>query len=234
MIIKTRAIVLHPVKYGESSLIVTLYSEKHGRLSVIVSGVHSKKTRLPATFFQPLTLLEADIYLKKNREVHRLKEVSTISHYTSIPFSVTKSAVALFLADVLLHTLREEEQNLHLFDFLFHAFQLLDSKDEGVSNFHLLFLLHYSRFLGIFPGETVESQPGLFSDPVLARIPPEAASILKDLLKLSLSQAENVSMSPAIRHMLLDSLIRYFEQHLEGMGRIRSASVLSDLFRDST
>ncbi len=234
MLTKTRALVLHPVKYGESSLIVTLYTEKYGRLPVIVSGVHAKKTRFPATFFQPLTLLEADIYLKKNREVHRLREVSCLYQYGSIPFSVTKSAVVLFLADVLLHTLREEEQNAGLFDFLFHALQLLDSKDEGTANFHLLFLLHYSRFLGIFPGEVTGSETGYFEgDPVLGRLPQATTSLLRELMALPLSRSETIRIPSSERHILLDALIRYFQQHLEGMGKIRSATILTDLFRDS-
>src|SRR5512133_3092423 len=137
MLIKTRAIVLHHVKYGESSLIVTLYTERHGRMTCMVSGIRSKKTHLSLTFFQPLTLLEAEIYYRPNREVHRLKELSCPFHYTSIPFAITKSTISLFIAEILWLTLREEEANEELFNFLFHAFQLLDTKDEGVANFHL-------------------------------------------------------------------------------------------------
>jgi DNA repair protein RecO (recombination protein O) len=234
MLIKTRAIVLHHVKYGESSLIVTLYTEIHGRMTCMVSGIRSKKSHLSLTFFQPLTLLETEIYYKSNREIHRLKELSCPFHYTSIPFSITKSTISLFLAEIVWLTLREEEANEGLFNFLFHAFQLLDSKDEGVANFHLLFLIHYSRYLGIFPAD-LESVIDIsrFSDiQIFRKLPGETGRIFMEMTKTSLAQAEKISLNKASRLILLDALVKYYEQHLDGMGRIKSVAVLKEIFSD--
>jgi DNA repair protein RecO (recombination protein O) len=234
MLIKTRAIVLHYVKYGESSLIVTLYTERHGRMTCMVSGIRSKKPHLSLTFFQPLTLLETEIYYKSNREVHRLKELSCPFHYTSIPFSITKSTISLFLGEILWLTLREEEANEGLFNFLFHAFQLLDSKDEGVANFHLLFLIHYSRYLGIFPAglESTTDNYGFTNQKRFRNLPGETGRIFMEMLKTSLSQAENISLSKASRIILLDALVKYYEEHLDGMGKIKSVAVLKEIFSD--
>jgi DNA repair protein RecO (recombination protein O) len=234
MLIKTRAIVLHHVKYGESSLIVTLYTEQHGRMSCIVSGFRSKKSRLALPFFQPLTLLEAEIYYKANREVQRIKELACPFHYVSIPFSIIKSTISLFLAEVLWLTLREEEANAALFNFLFLGFQLLDSKEAGISNFHLLFLLHYSRYLGIFPAE-VDSAEDIdrFSDlHVFRNLPEEAGQAFAVMMRTSLAQAELIGLNKTNRAVLLDAMVIFFEQHLEGMGRIRSITVLKEIFRD--
>jgi DNA repair protein RecO (recombination protein O) len=235
MLIKTRAIVLHHVKYGESSLIVTLYTEKHGRMTCIVSGIRSKKTHLSLPFFQPLTLIEAEIYHKSNREVHRLKELSCPFHYTSIPFSITKSTISLFLSELLWLTLREEEANEKLFDFLFHAFQLLDSKDEGVANFHLLFLIHYSRYLGIFPAdpESVTDMSRFTDLKIFTNLPGETGRIFMEMLKTSLAEGEKISLNKAGRLLLLDALVKYYEEHLDGMGKIRSVAVLKEIFSDS-
>ncbi len=234
MLIKTRAIVLHHVKYGESSLIVTLYTERNGRMTCIVSGIRSKKTHLSLPFFQPLTLLEAEIYYKSNREIHRLKELSCPFHYTSIPFSITKSTITLFLAEILWLTLREEEANDRLFDFLFHAFQLLDSKDEGIANFHLLFLIHYSRYLGIFPAD-LESETDIsrFRDlKIFRNLPGDTGNIFLVMLKTSMAQAEKLNLNKASRLILLDALVKYYEEHLEGMGKIKSVNVLKEIFSD--
>jgi DNA repair protein RecO (recombination protein O) len=234
MLIKTRAIVLHHVKYGESSLIVTLYTERHGRMTCMVSGIRSKKTCISPIFFQPLTLLEADIYYKSNREVHRLKELSCPFHFTSIPFSITKSTISLFLAEILWLTLREEEANERLFDFLYHAFQLLDSKDEGVANFHLLFLIQYSRYLGIFPAHLGSSEDiTRFADlKIFRNLPGETGLIFTEMLNTSLAQAEKISLHKISRLILLDALVKYYEQHLDGMGRIKSVAVLKEIFSD--
>ena len=234
MLIKTRAIVLRHVKYGESSLIVTLYSERHGRITCMASGIRSKKTQFSLTFFQPLTLIEAEIYYKSNREVHRLKELSCPFHYTSIPFSITKSTITLFLAEILWLTLREEEPNKGLFDFLYHAFQLLDSKDEGVANFHLLFMIHFSRFLGIFPAD-LDSAADIsrFTElKIFKNLPGETGNIFMEMMKTSLAQAEKINLNKASRLILLDALVKYYQEHLEGMGRINSVTVLKEIFSD--
>jgi DNA repair protein RecO (recombination protein O) len=235
MLIKTRAIVLHHIKYGESSLIATLYTERNGRMTCMVSGVRSKKTRLPVTFFQPLTLLEAEIYYKSNRELHRIKEAACPFHYVSVPFSVIKSTIALFLDEILMLTLREEEANADLFNFLYHSFQLLDSKDEGIANFHLLFLLHYSCFLGIFPaGIASPSDISRLSDlQAFANLPVEAGNAIIQMITTSLSRAEQIVLSRSTRTVILDSLLKFYAEHLEGMGRIRSLPVLKEIFRDS-
>jgi DNA repair protein RecO (recombination protein O) len=200
----------------------------------MVSGMHSKKNNLSFTFFQPLTLLEAEIYYKSNREVQRLKELSCPFHFTSIPFSIIKSTISLFLAEVLWLTLREEEANEELFNFLYHAFQLLDSKDAGVANFHLLFLIHYSRYLGIFPAD-LESASDInrFNDlKIFSNLPGETGRIFIQMIGTSLAQAENISLNKAGRLILLDALVKYFEQHLEGMGRVKSVAVLKEIFSD--
>lgn len=234
MLIKTRAIVLHHVKYGESSLVVTLYTEKYGRMTCMVSGIRSKKNHLSLTFFQPVTLLEAEIYYKSNREVHRLKELSCPFHFTSIPFSITKSTISLFLAEILWHTLREEEANAELFNFLFHAFQLLDSKDEGVANFHLLFLIHYSRYLGIFPADPEsDADMARYADlKIFRNLPGETGRVFMEMMKTSLAKAERITLNKASRLILLEALVKYYEQHLDGMGKIKSVAVLKEIFSD--
>jgi DNA repair protein RecO (recombination protein O) len=193
------------------------------------------KKNPPVTHFFPAPHpLEAEIYYKSNREVHRLKELSCPFHYTSIPFSITKSTISLFLAEILWLTLREEEANEELFNFLFHAFQLLDSKDEGVANFHLLFLIHYSRYLGIFPADPESSSDiNRFADlKIFRNLPGETGRIFLDMMKTSLAQAEKISLNKANRLILLEALVKYYEQHLDGMGRIKSVAVLKEIFSD--
>lgn len=229
MLNKTQAVVLHHIRYGDASLIVTLYTERFGRLTCMVSGVHSKKSRFPPTYFQPLTLLETEIYYKQNREMQRLKELACPFHYTTIPFAIAKSSIALFLAEVLFITLREEEANPALFSFLFHSFQLLDTKEEGISNFHLLFLLNYSRYLGIFPAELEQMHPaGELS--VFRNMPGEAWQALADMNGISMATPEKLIIGQHVRTLLLERLVRYFALHMDGMERLKSLQVLKDIF----
>jgi DNA repair protein RecO (recombination protein O) len=232
MLNKTRAIVLHHIKYGESSLIVTLYTEKHGRLTCMVSGVRSKKSKFPATLFQPLSLLETDLYYRENRDLQRLKEASCSYHYTTIPFNISKSTIALFLAEVMYLTLREEEGNPTLFSFLFHAFQLLDTQEKGVANFHIWFMLHYSRFLGILPvvsevfwGHGISADTEIFYE-----MPAETYAALNSLIESPQGPPKSIKLSNHSRTLLLERLIRHYSLHVDGFSRLKSFAVLQEVF----
>jgi DNA repair protein RecO (recombination protein O) len=232
MLIKTRAIALHYVKYGESSIIACFYTEKLGRLSCIVSPVHKRKSSFPASFFLPLTLLEMDLYHKAQRDVQRIKEMNCLLHFGTIPFRIEKSTIALFISELLYKTLKEEEANPSLFDFLFHAIQLLDMKEEGSRNFHLSFLLHYMKYLGIFPFQHEPER--LTEGPQDFILPVDAGKNEKDglnqLMHSSLGQLENIRITNKTRSILLDRIMEFYLCHMDQMAGISSIQVLKEVF----
>jgi DNA repair protein RecO (recombination protein O) len=234
MLIKTRAIALHYVKYRESSIIACLYTEKLGRQSCMISSVRKKNTQFPASFFLPLTLLEMDLYHKQQRDVQRIKEMNCLMHFTTIPFRIHKSTIALFISELLYKTLKEEEANPALFDFLFNAIQLLDMKEEGSRNFHLAFLLHYMKYLGIFPSvQDSESQADRQHDLILpANAGEDERRGLNQLMHISLGQLENIRISNKTRSFLLDRIIDFYLYHLDQMAGIRSIQVLKEVFHN--
>ena len=155
MIHQTKAIALHSVKYGDSSIIAYVYSESHGRLSIMVhSAFGKKKSTGKAIFFQPLTIINLIYYHKGFQTLSKLKEVSTEVTFNSIPFDPAKRAIALFIGEVVYRTIREEESNPMMYSFLENAIQLLDVMHSGISNFHLIFLAQLTRHLGFYPGNS--------------------------------------------------------------------------------
>jgi DNA repair protein RecO (recombination protein O) len=179
-----------------------------------------------------MTMLDAEIYYKQNRDLQQVKELSCSCLYQSIPFSITKSTITLFLAEVLYKSLHEEESNPPLFDFIFNAFQLFDLQDEGMVNFHLYFLVHYSRFLGIFPandGRLNASTPS-HDLQVFTQLPQEAELAINRILAASVADYAAISLSNQNRTVLLERIMQYYAQHLEGMARIRSFQVLKEVF----
>jgi DNA repair protein RecO (recombination protein O) len=198
-----------------------------------VNGVKSKKGKFHATLFQPLSLLETDFYYRQNRELQRLKEASCPFHYNSIPFNITKSTIALFLAEVLYITLREEESNPSLFSFLLHAFQLFDTKDEGSSNFHLWFMLQFTRYLGIFlPQQYIQGERMLSSDmQMFDALSTEATAALNLLVVSTQGTPDKVKLSNQDRTALLAGIISYYALHLDGFSRLKSFAVLQEVFR---
>ncbi len=240
MIDKTLGIVLKQIKYGETGLVVHLYTRRWGRIGIMVPGARTSSKSRKAYLFQPLTILEMEIYFKPNRDLQNIKEVknhSPLIHLTNDP---VKSALALFLAEVLHKTLREEEANEELFDFLNNHIQLLDVTDQGVGNFHLYFLLRLSRHLGFQPA-IPPAREGLWFDLSLgifsvekplhdAFLEPRLTALLIRLLTLSAGDLPQIKIDRNTRMELLDGILRYYYLHLEGLGEIKSHKVLGALF----
>ena len=205
----TRAIVLNQLRYGDSCLIVDLYTEKMGRQTVFVKGAFSKKSRVRAALFQPLNLLETNLHHRVNRQMQRISNVHIIFPLQNIPFNPVKNCIALFVAEILYKTLKEEVSNIDLFDFLLHAIQTLDLNNCGSANFHLAFLVHYSRYLGFY----------LKYD-----------NLLPQLLDLSFNNLDELQINHHQRNNLTELLLEHYSAHIENFGKLKSFAVLQSIF----
>jgi DNA repair protein RecO (recombination protein O) len=220
MLSKTRAIVLHNIKYGETGLIVHAYTEHFGRQSLLIHGVRKLRSRVNPTLFETLSILDVDIYRKESRVIQNLKEVKPCVIFQHIHSDIRRATIALFLGEVLYRTLREEESSFLLFNYLYHAIQILDYSDSGIENFPIIFLLQFSKFLGIYPKNNTDFDISR-SSKAKQRI---------DLIDYSLSDLNKFHLTQAERSNLLESLLRYYSDHLEGMGHIKSLIVLQEVF----
>jgi DNA repair protein RecO (recombination protein O) len=241
MIRKSKAIVLHQVKYSESSLIVTLYTETTGRQTYIINGIRSAKSKPKAGLFQPLFLLEIDAYHHPGREIHRLKEYRIAEIYQSIPFHIVKSSIAIFLSEILNKILKNEEADPSLFEFLTNSLLFFDSTDLGIANFHLWFLVQLTGYLGFRPtnnhhaaspwfhlkqGQFVAIKPNTPVTPDLHQ-----SKQLSELMSLKPSELSSFSADGESRSALLNLIIEYYAIHFEGIGKINSLDVLGEVFR---
>ena len=151
MIRKTRGIVLHTTRYGESSLVVHCYTEQFGRQSYMVKGIRKSRKQNRSNLFQPLFILDFEVYHRETREIQLVKEVTRAMPLNSMPFHVIKSTQAIFIAEVLYRVVKEEEPNPMLAHFLVHAIQFLDALAEPSADFHIIFMFQLSRYLGFYP-----------------------------------------------------------------------------------
>ncbi len=240
MIQKTRALVLHQVKYSETSLIVTLYTEKSGRQSFIINGIRSAGSKNKTGLFQPLFLLEIDAYLRPGKEINRLKEYRIVEVYQSIPYHVAKSVVAIFLAEMLNKVLKNEESDPALFGFIVDSLLFFDSAEKGFANFHLWFLMQLSAYLGFRPNNNYsEALPwfhlkqGQFTalKPSLPVMPDlDQSKQLSQLMGLDPAHLDQVKLNGASRSELLGLIVEYYSIHFEGIGKVNSLNVLSEVF----
>ena len=156
---KTEAIVLHSVKYGEQKIIVDMFTRQCGRLSFAVPLPRSAHGKMKKQYFQPLTLLYIEADIRPQQSLQRLSEVSLLAPLSSLLTDPSKLAIGLFVCEFLYHALRDEQRNEPLFDYVRTSIEWLDGRECDFANFHLVFLMHLSRFLGFYPNLSLTPNP---------------------------------------------------------------------------
>lgn len=238
MLITTKAIVFGTIKYGEADLIASCFTEKKGLKKYLLRGIlKSRKGKLKASLFQPLTQLELVANHKDKGTLESLKEARLSSTYHSLHSNVVKSSVVFFLAEMLRNSVREEEPNPSLYQFLETTLEWFDVHQEFV-NFHLLFLLKLSKYLGFYPDDSDIGKPvfnleeGIFQDlsTGIHCISDENSHLLKRLLGINFDALPSVKLNQASRSAFLMMLLEYYELHLQGFRKPKSLAVLNELY----
>ncbi len=242
MLVKTEAIVLHSFKYGESRLIVDMFTREVGGLSFIVPLPKTPKSRMKKQYFQPMTLLEIECDVRQRVQLQKLKDVRLLSAYTSVPFSPEKLALSLFTAEFLYHALRSEQCNEPLFAYVCDAMRWLDAVETGFANFHLTFLMRLSRFLGFYPnlddyvdGCVFDLRAATFSLQVPTHrdfLQPDDAQRIHTLMRMDFPTMRLYRLSRHDRNRIVDVLLYYYRLHIPQFPELKSLSVLQELWAD--
>jgi DNA repair protein RecO (recombination protein O) len=239
---KARGIVLHTIKYGDSSLVAYILTDVAGRTSYMVQGVRSSKGHgSKAALLQPMFLVEFEGMESPRAEMHRFREMRSAVPLRGVPFDVRKSTVALFMAEMLYRLVREVEANSPLFDFVWEAVCDLDTLDSaaGVANFHLWFMVGLARHLGFFPGNEwaagwwFDIREGLFT-PIEPRhgncFSRENAALLGRLMTTGVDELASLALNRTARAEFMNSMLAYFGYHLDAVRDIRSVDILREVF----
>lgn len=237
MKVTTKAIVLHTHKYGDTSLIVKLYTEEAGLKSYLLRGVlSSKKGKARAAYFQPLTQLEIVANHKNTGGLSSISDVRIDFPYATIHTDFQKNSLVFFLSEVLYAVLQEEEENKPLFQYLSIMLQWLDMHNQ-VANFHIYFMLNLTKFLGFYPDEVDENaiffdlyEGQFLNDNVSSElIEDEQLAVFKQLLVLDVSELHQLKMSKTNRLGLLHKMLTFYQLHLDGFRKPKSLQILSEI-----
>jgi DNA repair protein RecO (recombination protein O) len=238
MQVTTKAIVLTAIKYGDTSLIVKALTASDGLKSYMLKGVLAfKKGKLKSAYFQPLTQLEMVANHRNKGTLESIREAKIYYPYRTLHHDMAKNAMTLFLAEMLANSIREEESNPALFEFLEASLQWLDTHTQIV-NFHCYFLIRLTQYLGFYPdvsdirASSFDLQEGGFTDtpsahPVLIG---ENLDYFKTFLGIHFDTIHTVKMNKSNRQELLQFLVLYFELHLQGFRKPKSLAVLNEVF----
>jgi len=238
MIVKTEAIVLHSVKVGDQRLIVDMFTREQGRLSFAVPLQRGAHARFRMQFFQPLTLLSLECDVRPQWQVHKLTDVSFLQPPASLLTVPSKLAISLFIAEFLYHALRDEQSNAPLFDYVKASIAWLDGSADHYANFHLVFLMRLSRFLGFFPnlhddGPYFDLRAATFcSEPPVHRdfLMPQEATHIRVLMRMDFPTMHLYRLSRSERQRILEVQLFYYRIHLPSFPELRSVAVLQALY----
>lgn len=236
-----RGIVLRTVKYGDHSLIADLFTDSHGRQSLMISTARAKRSVRSVSFWQPLSMVEFSAELRPNAgRLPRPADVRAYYNYMDLPFSPVKSTLALFLSEFLCAALREEKENLPLYYYIESSLQWLDLAESpsSLANFHLAFLMHLSRFLGIYPNlDQPDRYFDLMAGTYLDRQPPHThflkqteARVLPVLFRMDYPTMHLFRFSRAERQRILHVLNEYYRLHVPNFPELKSLEVLQELY----
>lgn len=245
MLQQTKGIVLRAIKYGETSLVCTIFTATFGVQTYLVQGVRVSAPKRPsrAGLLQPASLLDLVVYYKPGKGLNRIREFSPFHLYRHVPESVLKNSIALFSAELLLRLLPEDAAIPELFDFSLGYFTALDQLPEhAVANFPVYFTLQCSAILGYQPGGNysgytpylsltegrfVEEPPATYSG--ISQEDTAALAALMDVQQLS--DLEEVEMNGDTRQRLLDWYLSYLQRHTDHMKPVKSLAVLGTVLR---
>ncbi|MGB3773827.1 MAG: DNA repair protein RecO [Leeuwenhoekiella sp.] len=237
MIVTTPAIVISALKYGEADLIAKCYTKSDGLKSYLLRRIlKTRKGNLRTAMFQPAMQLEIVANHKNKGTLESIREAKVLHPYQSLHTDITKTSIVLFLSEILRSVVMEEEENLPLYHFMEHAYLWLDHEDRP-ANFHLLFLLELTKYLGFYPDESnidyphFNLQTGQFeSHPDMYSITPENLTLLKKLLTTKFDALNTLKLNQHTRAGFMDMLLDYYHLHIQGFKKPKSLQVLNSLF----
>ncbi len=240
MLHHTKGIVLHQVKYSETSIVAKVYTELFGLQSYLVRGVRKKKSKTSSAHFQHLSLLDMTVYHKEKNTLQNIKEIRQAYHFQELPYDISKSSIAIFLNEILYKCIKEEESNPLLFNFLFDSICFLDLVESEYNCFHLMFCVKLTRFLGFYPrgeyndqNKYFDLQEGEFCKDIPYHenyMTPQTSEMLFGFIQYSYQELGRCPVNSTQRRLFLNKIIDYYRLHIPGMGDVKSHMILQSIF----
>jgi DNA repair protein RecO (recombination protein O) len=240
MLSKLNGIILGHIPYSENSIILKCYTDALGMQSYMVNSIKGKKSAIKPSQLLPLTLVELEVYFKQGNALQRIKELKVSPMLNELHFRIEKSAIAMFMAELLGKCLREEQQtDKDLFDFIAASIQILDLTQTAIANFPLVFMYQLSKYLGFYPKPNFcidtpnfSLMEGLYvakSNFGSDHIEMPMSERLFNLGQVNYQEMSSLSFTSQERRQLLTYFTRYYQLHVMLFGDLKSPAVLHEV-----
>ncbi|MEI8135692.1 MAG: DNA repair protein RecO C-terminal domain-containing protein [Bacteroidota bacterium] len=232
MRVSDKAIVLQAIKHGDKKFILKLYTRNNG---LVTASVALNKNIRSSNIF-PLSLINVELVLKQNKDVHQVTEASSYYILSNISNSFSKLSIVQFLNEILIKSIKESATNTHLFEFIESCLIYLNDTETEFVNLHLYFLIEFTKFFGVEPQNNYSLQApyfdcrdGQFSSMSLAfplGLGKEDSVLFSEFLKVNALKSK---ISNEQRQIILEVLLAYYRLHFPGFNNIKSLEVLKEI-----
>jgi DNA repair protein RecO (recombination protein O) len=188
---------------------------------------------------QPLSLIDIVLDNRANKTFQYIRESSPTSLLNTVPYDPIKNSIALFLSEILHKTLRESDKENALFDFVKESILFFDTTTKGFANFHLVFLIKMTYFLGFFPNLS-QFHDGVYFDMLNSQFTEqnnnphtlniEETEAFAHLMRMDYDNMQIFSLSRNQRNTILEHILTYYRLHLPEFGTVKSLDILQQLF----
>ncbi|MBY0244840.1 MAG: DNA repair protein RecO [Sphingobacteriaceae bacterium] len=235
MLHKTQGIILKTTLYAETSVVVQILTRKFGIQTYLINGVKKPKAKIHINTLQALHLVEMIVYHKENGNLQRISELRPFPIFTTIPYDIVKSTIVMFLNEVLYKSIRQQDADENLFDFIHHSLCWFDAVKEPSVNFHLAFLLKLTKFFGFAPQTVCLPQHCFFdllegdyvvAQPIHPFISLEESEYFAKLFSTPFEHIDEIKISNGNRRAILNNILIYYKLHVNDLVEIKSHTVL--------
>lgn len=236
MLQSIEGIIIRTTKYGETSLILDIFTQEEGIKSFIIGGVRTKSKKNKVSLVKVLNIVKVEAYLKDSDKLSRIKEISYAYIYQSIPFNVAKASIATLLIEVCKKAVKASDDYAAVYNYIVKGLIHLDNIQEGIAHFHIRFLIGLTDHLGFSMNNNFQKeqpyfnlQDGSFHESRIDHryyADAEASEYLSNYLR-----KHNFETTPRqYRRVILLHIIDYYRYHIEDFGTLNSLPVLMSLY----
>jgi len=206
----------------------------------MVSKAKGRNSKVPKSLFFPLAVLDLEVEHQTSRDIQRIREARSELYLYDISANMGKTSMTFFLSEFLSRVLRDTNDSQLLFSFLEQSVQILEMTDKSIANYHLVFMLKLSHFMGFYPnleeymendlfdminGEFAASQP--LHRHFLNRYD---SKVLSMLARISYENMHKFAFSRQDRLNIINRILEYYRLHLYDFPALKSVDILHELF----
>ncbi|MEN6618449.1 MAG: DNA repair protein RecO [Rikenellaceae bacterium] len=240
MLQKLQLIVLHTIKYRDTSLIVQGYSNLGGRQSFVIRTGRSTKNYAALSLLHPLSIIDAELVAGSWGDMATIKECTPAYKLSEIRCNLHKSSIAIFISELIYRTIKEIEQNTEMYNFISRSVLQLETLESGFANFHAYFIVELCKHIGYTPESNYSHSKPLFDivsagftdNPVMADMSfsLKSSSILAAILNIKPESLCSLKITGNERYSFIKDMIKYISHHIGYQIEIRSLNVLHEVF----